>query len=140
MIAGEITGKRLCNKTTSKRSFFNKRFKKSNIRAFDRGFDNNRYYKYLLSYKENFVIKAKKKRDVIYNQKKINILELANRFKGKYCLKYTKKNGFKADCKVSVIPIKLPCRPGDELNLVVCYGFGKKPMLLITNLKAMTKD
>ena len=64
--------------------FLSKHFKKSNIRTFDRGFDNNRYYKYLLSHKENFVIRAKKNRDVMYNQKKINLLELANCFKSKY--------------------------------------------------------
>ena len=27
----------------------------------------------------------------------------------------------------------------DEVNLVVCYGFGKEPMLLITNLKSDDK-
>lgn len=119
--------------------FLSKTFGKGNIRTFDRGFDNNRYYQYLLSNKEKFVIRAKKNRDVIYKGKKINILKLANNFKGKYSLKYTKKNGFKADCKVSVIPIKLVCRPNDELNLVVCYGFGKEPMLLISNLKSDDK-
>lgn len=119
--------------------FLSKTFGKGNIRTFDRGFDNNRYYQYLLSNKEKFVIRAKKNRDVIYKGKKINILKLANKFKGKYSLKYTKKNGFKADCKVSVIPIKLVCRPNDELNLVVCYGFGKEPMLLISNLKSDDK-
>ena len=119
--------------------FLSKHFKKSNIRTFDRGFDNNKYYQYLLSHKEKFVIRAKKNRDVIYNGKKINIFKLANNFKGKYSLKYTKKNGFKADCKVSIIPIKLVCRPNDELNLIVCYGFGKEPMMLISNLKIEDK-
>ena len=60
-------------------------------------------------------------------------------FKGKYSLKFRKKNGINADCKISIIPIRLVCRPKDELNLVVCYGFGKEPMLLITNLKSDDK-
>ncbi len=119
--------------------FLSNHFKKNNIRAFDRGYDNNRYYEYLIKNDEKFVIRAKKNRDVIYNGKRINIMELAKKFKGKYSLKYTKKNGFSADCKVSIIPIRLVCRPNDELNLIVCYGFGKEPMLLITNLKSDDK-
>lgn len=71
--------------------------------------------------------------------KRVNILELANRFKGKYRLNFNKKNGFSTECKISIIPIRLVCRPNDDLNLVVCYGFGKEPMLLITNLKSDDK-
>ena len=116
--------------------FLGKHFKKSNIRAFDRGYDANIYYEHLLKNKEKFIIRAKKNRDVIYKEERSNILTVANKFKGKYSLKFKKKNGFQAECKISIIPIKLPCRPNDDLNLVVCYGFGKEPLLLITNLKS----
>ena len=119
--------------------FLSKHFKKSNIRAFDRGYDANVYYKYLIRNQEKFVIRAKKNRDVIYQGKAVNILTLANRFKGKYGLKFRKKNGIIADCKISIIPIRLYCRPNDDLNLVVCYGIGNIPLLLITNLKSDDK-
>lgn len=119
--------------------FLSRHFSKNNIRAFDRGYDNNRYYKYLIGRNEKFVIRAKKNRDVIYRGKRINIMELAHKFKGKYSLKFRKKNGIGADCKISIIPVNLVCRPNDELNLVVCYGFGKEPMLLMTNLKSDDK-
>ena len=119
--------------------FLGKHFSKKNIRAFDRGYDNNRYYDYLIKNDEKFIIRAKKNRDVIYDEKRINIAELAERFKGKYKLNFTKKNGFNTTCKISIIPIKLPCRPNDNLNLVVCYGLGKEPMMLITNLKSDDK-
>ena len=79
--------------------FLGKHFKKGNIRAFDRGYDANIYYEYLLSNKEKFIIRAKKNRDVIYDGKRVNILTLANRFKGKYSLRFRKKNGIQADCK-----------------------------------------
>ena len=102
--------------------FLSKHFKKGNIRTFDRGLDYNQYYKYLLSHRENFVIRAKKNRNVLYHGEKINILKLAHKFKGKYSLKFTQKNGTITDCKISVIPIKLPCRPQDDFNLVVCYS------------------
>jgi hypothetical protein len=85
---------------------------------------------------EAFVIRAKKNRDVRYKDKRINILTLAKRFKGKYSLKFRKKNGMAADCKISIVPVQLPCRPGKDLNLVVCNGFGKDPLMLLTNLKS----
>ena len=119
--------------------FLGKHFKKSNIRAFDRGYDANVYYEHLIDNSEKFVIRAKKNRDVLYNGKRINILTLAEQFKGKYSLKFRKKNGTSADCKITIVPIKLPCRPQAELNLVICYGFGKTPMMLITNLKSDDK-
>ena len=126
-------------KTMKALKFLSCHFSKNNIKAFDRGYDNNRYYGYLISRDEKFVIRAKKNRDVIYKGKRINIMEPAHKFKGKYSLKFRKKNGIGADCKISIIPVNLVCRPNDELNLVVCYGFGKEPMLLITNLKSDDK-
>ena len=114
-------------------------FKKSNIRAFDRGYDANVYFKYLLGNNELFVIRATKNRNVIYGDKTVNILALAKRFKGKYLLKFRKKSGIKADCKISITPIKLPCMSNEMLNLVVCNGFGKDPMMLITNMQSSDK-
>jgi hypothetical protein len=116
--------------------FLGKHFKKNNIRAFDRGYDANVYYEHLIDNREKFIIRAKKNRDVIYKGETINILTLANRFKGKYSLRFEKKNGLQADCKISIVPIKLYCRPKENLNLVICYGFGKTPLMLITNLKS----
>ncbi len=116
--------------------FLGKHFKKSNIRAFDRGYDANVYYEHLLKNKEKFIIRAKKNRDIIYKCERTNILTVARKFKGKYILKFMKKNGVKTNCKISIIPIKLPCKPNDDLNLIVCYGLGKEPLMLITNLKS----
>ena len=113
-----------------------KNFNKKNIRAFDRGYDANVYYKYLLKNDEKFVIRAKKNRDVIYKGERINIMELAKKFKGKYKLDFKNRSGRKAACKISIVPIKLPCVDKKELNLVVVYGFSDEPMLLITNIKS----
>ena len=41
-----------------------------------------------------------------------------------------------ADCKITIVPIKLHCRSNKDLNLVICYGFGQLPLMLITNLKS----
>jgi hypothetical protein len=119
--------------------YLSKHFKKGNIRAFDRGYDANIYYERLIDEKEGFIIRAKKNRNVIYKGSPVNILALAERFKGKYCLKFKKKNGRQVDCKISIVPVSLPCRPEAMLNLVICRGFGQEPLLLLTNLKSDDK-
>jgi hypothetical protein len=116
--------------------FIGKHFSKRCIRAFDRGYDANIYYEHLIKHGERFIIRAKKNRDVLYQGERINILELAARYKGKYNLPFRKKNGVQADCKVSIVPIRLPCKPNAELNLVVCNGLGKIPLMLITNMES----
>jgi len=116
--------------------FLSNHFPKSNIRAFDRGYDANIFFKRMIDAQEAFIIRARKNRDVVYKGKRVNILELAKRYKGKYALKFQKKNKAIAECKISIVPIKLPCRTDEELNLVVCNGIGRDPMMLITNLKS----
>lgn len=111
-------------------------FGKSGIRTMDRGYDSCIYYKYFLKNKENFIIRAKKNRDVRYKGETINILELANRYKGKYKINFKDKKGRKINCKMSTIPICLPIAPQKELTLVVVYGFGEVPMMLISSLKS----
>lgn len=115
--------------------FLSKHFKKTNVRAFDRGFDANSFFEYLIDHKEKFVIRANLNRIVIYKGESINILKLAERFKGKYVLRFKKKNRKQVDCKISIIPIRMCFRPNEELNLVICRGLGQEPMLLITNMK-----
>lgn len=119
--------------------FLSKHFSKSNIRTMDRGFDCNKYYEYFIKNKEKFIIRAKKNRNVIYKGKTINILKLANTFKGKYKLEYKDKSGINRSVKISIIPIRLCEFKNTELNLVVVHGFGKMPMMLITNLKSDDK-
>lgn len=115
--------------------YISRHFNKSGIRTLDRGYDSCVYYKYFLKQKENFIIRAKKNRDVRYKGKTINILELANKFKGKYNMTFKDKKGKKTTCKISIIPINLPMAPQKELSLVVVYGFGEIPMMLISSLK-----
>lgn len=119
--------------------FLSSHFSKSNIRTMDRGYDCNTYYKYFIKNKEKFIIRAKKNRNVIYKNKTVNILDLAKRFKGKFKLEYTDKSSMKRSVKISIVPIKLCEFKDTELNLVIVHGFGKMPMMLITNLKSDDK-
>jgi hypothetical protein len=116
--------------------FVRKHFKRNNIRAFDRGYDANVYYEDLIDHREKFVIRATKNRSVIYKDETINIAKLTERFKGKYKLQFKKRNGKEVDCKISIVPIRLCCRPNEELNLVICRNIGQAPMMLITNMSS----
>ena len=133
--AGEDTFVSATEETLRALRYLRKHFKRSNVRTFDRGFDANIIFEELIKHKEKFVIRVNLNRIVKYKDESINILKLAERFKGKYVLRFKKKNGKQADCKISIIPINLCFLPNEALNLVICHGLGSDPMLLITNLK-----
>ena len=106
------------------------------IRTLDRGYDALVYYEYFLKNREKFIIRATKNRSVRYKDETVNILTVAKRFKGKYRIDFKDKKRKTISCKTSIIPVSLPKHTKIPLNLVVVYGFGKDPMLLLTNLKS----
>lgn len=116
--------------------YLTRQFGSKGIRTLDRGYDVMTYYEYFLKKNEKFIIRTKKNRSVIYKGETLNIMDVAQLFKGKYRMDFTDKNGKRLECKISLIPVSLPKYPSKALNLVVVYGFGKEPMLLMTNLKS----
>ncbi len=114
-------------------AFVSSHFSKEMIRAFDRGYDAGYVFDYLLPHKENFIVRMDD-RNIMYKGEKILLSKLATKFKGKYALKFEAKNGKKADCKISIVPVSLPAYPDTALNLVICKGLGKDPLMLLTNL------
>lgn len=119
--------------------FISTNFENKGIKALDRGYDNNQFYKYFTDNDEQFIIRAKKNRDVIHNGKAINIFKLASKYKGKYTTTIKDKVGKKRKLKFSYINITLPSIPNKKLILVVIRGFGKIPMMLITNINPTDK-
>jgi len=119
--------------------FVEKHFGKKGIYALDRGYDTNKYYKYFSNGNKDFVIRAMGNRHVIYKGKSINIEKVADLYKGKYAYHYKNKNNKERHLKFSYAPIKLPALKDKELTLVIIRGLGKKPMLLISNLKPEAK-
>jgi hypothetical protein len=77
-------------------------------------------------------IRVKKNRLAHYKGKSVNIEALARRFKGK-CTLRCMLHGETVCCKVTEIPIQLPAFGQYPFYLNVVYGFGKEPMLLLTN-------
>ena len=115
--------------------FVSKHFSKTNIRTFDRGYDSGFLFDYLLPKDESFIVRMVGNRNCVYNGKKILINALIKRFKGQFSLKFESKDGKKVNCKISIVPIELPDYPGKKLNLVITHGFGKEPLMLLTNLE-----
>jgi len=120
--------------TVKSLEFLSAHFPKTNIRALDAGYDAGYIFKYFIPRKENFIVRTYGNRICIHNGKRILISDLAKCFKGKYLLNFEAKDGKKADCKISIVPVSLPNHPGVTLNLVICNGLGKDPLLLLTNL------
>ena len=77
-------------------------------------------------------------RNILHNGKTRLINKLIKRYKGTHSLHFENKDGKKADCKIAVIPVSLPNYPETLLNLVVCRGLGKEPLLLLT--RSSTKN
>ena len=115
--------------------FMSSHFSKTTIRALDRGYDAGYVFDYFIPREEAFVVRMND-RNILYNGEKTLLSELAKRFKGKYSLKFESKDGKKVNCKISIVQVCLPSHPDVPLNLVICKGFGKEPLLLLINLKS----
>jgi hypothetical protein len=113
--------------------YLSSHFSKTNIRALDRGYDAGYIFDYFIPREESFIVRMND-RNVVYKGKTVLISKLVPQFKGKYKLKFETKDGKKAICKISIIPVSLPKYPDKNLNLVVCRGLGKEPLLLLTSL------
>jgi hypothetical protein len=119
--------------------FISSHFPKCNIRTFDRGYDGGFVFDYLIPLDESFIVRVVGNRNCVYKGKNILISKLAKKSKGQFDLKFESKDGRKVNCKISIVPVKLPDYPGKKLNLVTCSGFGKEPLMLLTNLNSDDK-
>jgi hypothetical protein len=115
-------------------NFLSRRFGHGGFRVLDRGYDANVYMRYFIKAHEKFIIRIKKNRVVRYNGKAANIMELACRYKGKYAFT-CKLHRETIHCKITEIPIQISEFGEYPLYLVAVYGFGKSPMLLLTNCR-----
>jgi hypothetical protein len=119
--------------------FLTQHFPTSNIRALDRGYDAGYVFEYFIPRNECFIVRMVGNRNCIYKGETILISELARQFKGKYSLEFKTKDGKKTNCKISIVPVLLPMYPDKPMNLVVCRGIGKDPLLLLTNMNSNDK-
>ncbi|MGY0692499.1 transposase [Virgibacillus sp. FSP13] len=83
-------------------------------------------------------MRLKKNRHLLYQNKKLTVHQLAVRRKGKINFRSEIK-GSVYDLKVSHIAVEIPCLKGKKLTMVVVYGYGKEPMVLLTNKQVKKK-
>lgn len=110
------------------------------IRTLDRGFDSLTYIRYFVSQKQSFLLRATKKRLVVHRGKTKNILSLARSYKGRYVMEFDNKAKKKQTVRVSCVKVELPKLPGVPLFLIICFGYGKEPMLLLSNQPLQTES
>jgi len=108
----------------------NRSFGSVGIKVFDRGYDDCKLIRRLINAQEKFIIRCKKNRDVILNNKKIDILDIvkepASEIKSYF--QKDKKSYTLTYKKYAVVISEM------ELNLIVITGYGKDPMFLLTNM------
>lgn len=105
----------------------------------DRGYDNIEVMKRILKQENNFIMRLKKNRNLLYQGKKFSVHDLAIRRKGKINFRSEIK-GTVYDLKVSHLTVEIPSLKGIKLTMVVVYGYGKEPMVLLTNKRIRKKD
>jgi len=120
-------------------AFLSSHFSKTTIRALDRGYDAGYIFDYFIPRDEDFIVRMDGSRNILHKGKKVLLRKLAQRFKGKYRLDFTAKDGVRKECKISIVPVSLPGYPDVPLNLVVCNGLGKEPLMLLTSLDSQDK-
>jgi len=105
----------------------------------DRGYDNIEVMKKVLRQENNFIVRLKKNRNLLYQNMKLSVHDLAIRRKGKINFRSEIK-GTVYDLKVSHLTVELPSLKGKKLTMVIVYGYGKEPMVLLTNKRIRKKD
>lgn len=98
----------------------------------DRGYDSNAMFEYIHGLDQQFITRLTDKRYLIHKNRRIKVPDLANRRKGKITFS-TDIQGKTYQLKVSHIKVKLPVLKDTPLYMLVIYGYGEKPMKLLTN-------
>jgi hypothetical protein len=108
--------------------------------AMDRAMDTNAIYDLCFYTKQKFIIRAKVDRQLFSDEGIIETSQIAGQMNGKFRLSHTDRKGKHTRLKVSFRHVRLPLRPDEPLTLVIVYGFGIVPMLLLTNLPVKGKE
>ncbi len=107
------------------------------IFVYDRGGDRKTIMHELLDQGSRMVIRQVGNRHVIFNGKPREELEVAEGCAMKYAetiVKETRKGERRYDLEFGARKVKLPGR-AEQMTLVVVRGFGRKPLMLLTNVE-----
>lgn len=109
--------------------------------VFDRGYDDKKLMEYIASRDAHFIIRMQTNRKYLIKDKKYNIQEIMDKYKGNYT-HHIKFQGDYLDreVKLSVVPVSLLTSEMKDLHLVLAYGISDKPILLLTNKPVDSKQ
>ena len=114
-----------------------KLFKKATF-VMDRGYDDNKMFLKLDSLEQDYVIRLKSNRKLIYHNKWIKATELRERRKGKIKVPLLYK-GKEHEAYLSHIKVQITASK-KNVYLVLVYGITEHPMMLITNKEIKSKN
>lgn len=106
--------------------------------AMDRGYDDNKMFLKLDELNQDYVIRLKSNRKLLYHNKWTQATELRNRRKGKVKTKVFYK-GKEQDAYLSHVKVRITASRKD-IYLVLVYGITESPMMLATNKEIKSKD
>lgn len=108
--------------------------------VFDRGYDDNKIFKYMSKNKHKFVVRLDDERTLLFKGKKRSVEEVSKSRKGKIRYKALFDNNEETELMLSYTKAILPCNK-KEYTLVIVYGLSEKhPMKILTNLEIKTKE
>ena len=106
--------------------------------AMDRGFDDNKMFLIMDKLKQDYVIRLKSNRKLLYHNKWTMATELRNRRKGKVKTNVFYK-GKNHEAYLSHVKVQITASRKD-IYLVLVYGITEHPMMLATNKEIKSKD
>ena len=110
------------------------------IGVFDRGYDDNKIFKYMSNNKHEFVVRLDDERILLFKGKKRSVGEVAKTRKGKISFKALFDDSEEYELMLSYTKATLPANK-EEYTLVIVYGLSEKsPMKLLTNINIKEKE
>ena len=113
------------------------RFEKATF-AMDRGYDDNKMFLKMDELKQDYVIRLKSNRKLLYHNKWTMATELRNRRKGKVKTSVYYK-GNEREAYLSHVKVQITASRKD-IYLVLVYGITEHPMMLATNKEIKSKE
>lgn len=109
------------------------------IGVFDRGYDDNKIFKYMSNNKHEFVVRLDDERILLFKGKKRSVGEVAKTRKGKISYKALFDDSEEYELMLSYTKATLPANK-EEYTLVIVYGLSEKSsMKLLTNINIKDK-
>lgn len=105
--------------------------------VFDRGYDANRVISKMLKTNSHFILRLTERRNLIYKGKKYKAAVLRDSRKGKIRMDVMFDNKV-TPCYISHLNVKVSASK-KEMRLVLVYGLGETPMMLLTNRQIKSK-